>query len=365
MHNLKKLHWTGALLCIVLIQVLHPAAVSFASASSCGQWRIVPSPNPGGNSQLNGIAAVSRSDVWAVGYENNGAQPVTEHWNGTKWKVVSSPAGNGSALFGVTAVSATDVWAVGYTRGSAHTLTEHWDGMQWAVVPSANVTRTNFLLAVAAVSATDVWAVGQYYQGKVAYPLTEHWNGTKWKVVKSPSFKGVEQSVLDGVSVVSSNDVWAVGYSSAPQGVTPLTEHWNGTQWQIVPNSGTDELLATTAIDASDVWAVGTANSGTLTERWDGQQWENVPGPTGESVFRGVAASGADAVWAVGENFNGQMGQTLIANWNGQAWQVVSSPNVPGANDRLFAVTTVSRQAWAVGVYYAGDKASTLIEYYC
>ena len=32
-------------------------------------WAIVPSPNMGtGNNHLNGVAAVSASDVWAVGY---------------------------------------------------------------------------------------------------------------------------------------------------------------------------------------------------------------------------------------------------------------------------------------------------------
>ena len=46
------------------------------------------------NDRLNGIAAVSATDVWAVGayYDSNYA-PLSffEHWKGSGWKVVSSP----------------------------------------------------------------------------------------------------------------------------------------------------------------------------------------------------------------------------------------------------------------------------------
>src|SRR5205085_9470439 len=60
------------------------------------------------------------------------------------WNIVNSPnVGSGAnALKRVAAVSATDVWAVGQYRdastGSDHTLIEHWNGSQWSVVSSPN-----------------------------------------------------------------------------------------------------------------------------------------------------------------------------------------------------------------------------------
>src|SRR5215471_18623491 len=87
-------------------------------------WAIVPSPNDGtGNNHLTGVTAISASDVRAVGdfqittSAGTVFQTLTEHWDGTAWSIVSSPSpgspGSGSELRGVAAVSATDVWAVG------------------------------------------------------------------------------------------------------------------------------------------------------------------------------------------------------------------------------------------------------------
>ena len=62
----------------------------------------------------------------------------------------------------MAAVSSSDVWAVG-SQGS-RTLTEHWDGTRWSVVTSPNPLPTtkgnNFLTSVTTVSSGDVWAVG-------------------------------------------------------------------------------------------------------------------------------------------------------------------------------------------------------------
>src|SRR5205085_7419484 len=85
----------------------------------------------------------------------------------------SPNVGLGNELHGVAGVSASDVWAVGFTHKgyrqdvaiptAMQTLIEHWDGREWKVVPSPNVgDRNNRLLGVAAISTNDVWAVGYY-----------------------------------------------------------------------------------------------------------------------------------------------------------------------------------------------------------
>jgi hypothetical protein len=44
----------------------------------------------------------------------------------------------------------------------------------------------------------------------VRQTLIEHWNGTQWSVVPSPNLMG--NNLLRGVAIVSANDVWAVGF---------------------------------------------------------------------------------------------------------------------------------------------------------
>ena len=200
------------------------------SSTSCGQWSVVPSPNPNVvPSGLSGVAAVSVTNVWAVGYYVNTTgvtQTLTEHWNGTSWSVVKSPSpGSGDDLRGVAAVSASNVWATGYTfnGGSIQTLVEHWNGTNWQVVKSPNVGTSPTFSGVAAVSAHDVWAVGSHNNSNnVFQALTEQWDGKQWSVVKSPS-PGSFNTQLLAVAATSAHDVWAVGHADS----NTLIEHFH------------------------------------------------------------------------------------------------------------------------------------------
>jgi hypothetical protein len=131
------------------------------------EWRVVPSPNVGlHHNSLWDVAAVSSNDVWAVGLYiddvTGDQQTLTLHWDGVEWSHVPSPSpGYNNSLEGVAAISSDDVWAVG-GRGN-QTLVLHWDGTEWSMVPSPSPGQIlSVLWAVEALSSTDVWAVGQY-----------------------------------------------------------------------------------------------------------------------------------------------------------------------------------------------------------
>src|SRR5262249_23565307 len=91
-------------------------------APVCGpNWAVTSSPNVGTyDSFLYGVAAVSSSDAWAVGDYHNTIDAVfrtlVERWNGSTWSIVSSPNGDTqeNVLNSVAAISGSDVWAVGY-----------------------------------------------------------------------------------------------------------------------------------------------------------------------------------------------------------------------------------------------------------
>src|SRR5207302_5510463 len=92
---------------------------------------------------LNVLTAVSPTNVWAVGFyasTSGVTQTLVEHWNGKLWSVVKSPspASVNNELYSVAAVSASNVWAVGFstTNTTDHTLIEHWNGSRWSVVKS-------------------------------------------------------------------------------------------------------------------------------------------------------------------------------------------------------------------------------------
>jgi hypothetical protein len=270
------------------------------------------------------------------------------------------------------------VWAVGSFLTSSsveQALIEHWNGHKWAQAKSPATGSGTVMRAVAAVSATDIWAVGSSLNGgSVSQTLIEHWNGHKWNLVPSPN-ASTGNNRLDAVTVVSANDVWAVGTSQNGSGVfQTLTENWNGTAWSIIPSpsgAGTQaELNGVAAVSGNNVWAVGDSGSGTLIEQWNGTSWTVVPSPSPGPLFNiltGAAVVSADDIWAVGssQNNNG-ISQTLIEQWNGTTWSVVASPS-PGSASSLSggAADPVSGQAWAVGNFTAASGAQqTLAEFH-
>jgi len=58
------------------------------------------------------VTATSASDAWAVGRNDLTGSSLVEHWDGTAWTVVPTPAGSGG-LDEVAAKTPGTAWAVG------------------------------------------------------------------------------------------------------------------------------------------------------------------------------------------------------------------------------------------------------------
>jgi hypothetical protein len=361
--------------------VQHPLAEHWDGAG----WGVVSTPSPGtAYNFLQAVSADAPNDVWAVGQQtspNTTAQPLIEHWNGAAWSYSAPATQSGTAidLSGVAALSTSNVWAVGSgtvsTPQSTTTvpLIEHWDGSRWSIVTGASLPSSSSgpqytsLSAVAALSANDVWAVGS---------LIEHWNGSAWSVVATAS----GDADFTSVSASAANDVWAAG-TGLPSGVggcgygaAAFVDHWDGSHWTsvsaAVPPSGSSisGLTAVSAASASDVWVVGGTgvSSGRafayapFVEHWDGAHWNTLSTPTARTAggLAGVAARPGVA-FAVGQNIdrNGPS-TTHIERWTGGQWAIASSPSPGTLANALHAVTgTSARDVWAVGSSAGGTLA--------
>jgi hypothetical protein len=363
-----------------------PAGVS---ALSCVAWTGVQPPNVGaGDNALLGVSTIAPCDAWAVGYSSNGTakQTLIEHWTGTAWKHVASPNPGGSAntnvLNAVAATSRTNAWAVGsYDSASgAHALIEHWNGTTWKQVTSP--APAIFLGGVTALSATSAWAVGYSSNGTAIQTLIEHWNGTAWTLVNSPNPAGAaRQNLLYSVTATSSRNAWAVGDYFPGAQLQTLILHWDGKAWRHVPSpnrggSAQQNILhSVAAASRTSAWAAGTygLTEQTLIEHWNGTAWKlvkspNPGGPLSENFLAGVTAISSSNAWAVGGYFDGTRFSTLALHWNGTAWKQVATPN-PGGSARanLFnGVAATSRSnIWAVGAHFNGTVNHTLAVHCC
>jgi hypothetical protein len=279
------------------------------------------------------------------------------------WSIVTSAPG--LDLYGVTCVSADDCWAVGQGTG---TLIEHDTGSGWSVVPSPNppaASTNDMLQAVACANAGDCWAVGTNAATGPPQALIEQNTGSGWSILASPSPVGNQQDELNGVTCVSVDDCWAVGYYTDSAGnQDTLTEQYTGSGWSIVespnpPGSGIGgSLSAVTCAAADDCWAVGAyggggATLGTLIEQYTGSGWTIVPGPGASdrdgSQLNAVTCVSADECWAVGYEQTGQ--EPLIEQYSGAAWSIITSPDPRTDGDNaLSGVTCPSAgDCWAVG----------------
>jgi hypothetical protein len=207
--------------------------------------------------------------------------------------------------------------------------------------------------------------------------LVERWNGTSWSIVTSPDANTID-NFLNGVSCATSTTIcYAVGFSRSP--ARTLLERWNGSTWSIVasPNpTGGGVLNSVTCLSGTRCYAVGYGGSPakTLVERLDpsSPSWSMMtsPNPTGYSYLNGVTCASTTSCDAVGYSAtspNFLTGSTLVEQWNGTSWSIVTSPNGPpgttsAALSGVSCPTTTS--CYAVGNYRAGPTNYTLTEKY-
>jgi hypothetical protein len=185
------------------------------------KWVLAGLPIGSGADILSGvhaIAPISDTDAWMVGYKDivgDTSSGLAEifHFDGHTWSLFNSPGARASALRSVAAVSSTDAWAVGDQDNITKTLIEHFDGKQWTIVPSPTPAGVMVveLWGVTAISSTDVWASG-FQEGRngINSPLVLHWDGKAWSVVPTPG-QGTRSTTTFGITSVAPGDLWVAG----------------------------------------------------------------------------------------------------------------------------------------------------------
>jgi hypothetical protein len=390
----------------VLAAAAGAVALAAAPAAAAPTWTVTPGANTvPSDARLNAVSARTGQDAWAVGIykgpnEHDGGVMLAERWNGSVWTQTPTPNVQffDENLLAVSAASGSDVWATGSTNQtgfkSTNPITAHFDGTTWTIVstPATTGGSKSILDGVVNFGGGNVWAVGR---GRNAHALIEHLTPNGWTIVPSPdpvlkSGSSFASSTLTGISAISPSDIWAVGTYSVVTGTVSdsftLVEHYNGSTWSIVAspnpaprhplNGARQTLNAVRMVSSTDGWAVGntfdTASgsfqpNGGLILHWNGLSWsvDSTPVIASMNVISGISGASSSDLWAVGEGLDTSgsipidRAQTLHRNASG--WTAASTPT--GTGDSLLnGVSALSGgEAWAVGSTSDSSTSQTTI----
>ena len=377
----SNLRIRGCLTLFVSVGLVASVVVGVApKASATAVWSVVPSPNPAGamQDQLLGVSCRSTTSCFAVGdYTRGTMDSLVERWNGGSWEIMHSrnPVGFTSAsLVGVSCPSTTSCFAVGsYTKFPiVRTLIEHWNGSRWAIMSSPNPTksRTSQLAGVSCPSETSCFAVGFSLGGGIR-PLVEHWNGSRWSFMMNRS--PPNDASLGSVSCPSAKSCFAVGrYDSFRGGfaVKSVVEHWNGRgSWSTMlgtPNPTSDTALGGVSCPSpTNCFAVGYSNRSVI-EHWGGRgDWSVMASPDlgFGSVLGGVSCSNTTSCVAIGTSASILYG--VVEQWNGKSWSLSSTVSLPVQFGLAGVSCPRTNNCFAVGSRPPNtDRSKTLIERY-
>ena len=367
---------------VLIMLVVKPRSVEASFSGQNGldvgpSWSSVPS---GAHlTRPSAIAAIASNDIWVVGSVSDAVRNIrtgAEHWDGSSWSRFLVPdVGTGVGMLnGVDALARNNVWAVGYSSsGRQRTLIERWNGTRWRVVesPNAGTGRDNTLTSVDALSTTNAWAVGSSLAANSHKSLIQRWNGSSWRIVSSPNPGTIGNSLL-GVEAAGPKNIWAVGWKNGGNGLRSLVLHYNGTGWTQgagVPKVGTGDNVLTdvSVVSNDDVWATGYYVDGTqyktLTLHYNGTTWTHVPssnGADGTNILMGVDAISPTNAWAVGFEYRSALNHYVAStqHWNGSGWTAFPSA-ISRNSTKESAMLDVAKapgiaQIWAVG--WAGRR---------
>jgi hypothetical protein len=375
---------------------------AMAAAMVCGATPLAAQSKPNSIFQIlkvpsfegDGVVAISTTaanNIWTINTNSTSL-----HFDGTSWtqQAMTTPIGTPQ---GVAAISSDDAWAVGMglnnLTGVVSEIVENFNGKEWVVVPDVELTgkdfvdngvdegivNEEFVTSISALSANDIFAGGFVVTDAIIAPFVEHWDGTNWSLTPSlPIHNGAADTELDGISLLSDTDIWAVGFTNinALAGVAE-SWHFDGKQWTEIDGAPNCFCAfgGVTAIAANDVWAVGYQlfpNDGflaiPLAEHWNGTKWTLTPTPnpdinpfTGQGGgLRSISAVSSISVWAVSsrEDFNTFLDQPYTEHWDGSQWSLELLPLCPLQECTLNGVAALpTGQVFAGGSAFNIDQA--------
>jgi hypothetical protein len=290
--NLNGVACLSATDCVAVGDILTGVDINTATLAEVwngSTWTTQSTPTPASATRafLIDVACTAANQCTAAGsyYNKSGHELLfAERWNGTSWKIETTPQPSGAKISqfnGVSCASATSCIAVGSTsEPTDNMLAEIWNGTSWTLMSTPNPAggSSSYLGSVSCTAVAACTATGDYYNGSVQASLAERWNGTTWTAQTTVNRPGATDTDLVGDSCVTASHCVSVGGNFKNGNTRAIAEHWDGSSWTIkhvgAPSGSTESALVsvscptTTDCTAVGFWANGTGTDIILAEQY-------------------------------------------------------------------------------------------------
>jgi hypothetical protein len=267
-------------ICVALAVVTGPAAWGASRGGGkpprwpvCDRWTSTASPPVAGFASHFDVDVIDPWHAYALGSRTSG--PIVARWDGWRWTAIPAPRGS-SEVSDLAAVSASEVWAVGQhevrVSGERHSRPAAWrfDGARWTEihVPSPGRGDGAFIGLSAIPDTRRLVAVGAHYASLDGWPsrptaLAMRWTGRRWRRARLPELR--RASVLTSVAAIDDSTAWAAGttlWRSQPEGGASLIMRLYGGRWHAVRSPDIGPLDGIAAAGPRDALVTGSARSG-------------------------------------------------------------------------------------------------------
>ena len=192
-----------------------------------------PMPNGAVAGGLVDVAEVpGSSTVIAVGWFRDAQgefRPFAVRHTGSGWQLMAATTSPRGEPAQVIVSSSGDAWLVGIRWGDPthmtyKPLTEHWNGTSWKVVTPAPITGNGRLTSVSSAGGGALLAVGfRESVSGVDRTIAQLYRSGSWHAIASPNPSSTGSDVFyDSARVPGTSDVWAVGTDG--QKITPAAD---------------------------------------------------------------------------------------------------------------------------------------------
>jgi hypothetical protein len=235
---------------------------------------------------------------------------------------------------------------------------------QWSIFKILNEKRFDTLLTLAAVGKHDAWAFGQTSLGR---GIAVHWTGSAWtgsRITGAFTLPGFS-------SATGHRNIWASGSecTSGPQGTSVTATYiarYNGRTWTM--RKWTTAAFCWAALvttGQNNGWLLG--NNRAL--HFTGGRWLKISLPSLGQVIAATAVSASD-IWAIGARFNARQvsrSKAFFTHYDGHVWRIVPLPHIKlPPNSYIYpddVAAAGARSIWAAATIYPAAVHSVLLHY--